>query len=62
MPGPPCCARWDWDGLRALIERHCAQARRMADRLPNPSLRILNDVVLNQVLCASRTAVEMPMG
>ena len=39
------------DGLRALIERNCAQARRMADRLrPHPSLRILNDVVLNQVL------------
>ena len=39
------------DGLRALIERNCAQAQRMATRLrPHPSLRILNDVVLNQVL------------
>jgi glutamate/tyrosine decarboxylase-like PLP-dependent enzyme len=45
------------DGLDELIERCCASARRMADRLagaaaPIPGLRIeiLNDVVLNQVL------------
>ena len=39
------------DGLRALVERNCAQARRMADRLrSHQSLRMLNDVVLNQVL------------
>ena len=39
------------DGLRDLVERCCALARRMAERLStNPGVRILNDVVLNQVL------------
>ena len=38
-------------GVGDLIERCCAVARRMAARLgPHPSLEILNDVVLNQVL------------
>ena len=38
-------------GLVDLIERDCALARRMADRLRvGPRTRILNDVVLNQVL------------
>ena len=38
-------------GLVDLIERDCALARRMADRLRvGPGVRILNDVVLNQVL------------
>jgi len=38
-------------GLVALIERDCALARRMADRLAQgPRVAILNDVVLNQVL------------
>jgi glutamate/tyrosine decarboxylase-like PLP-dependent enzyme len=39
------------DGLRALVERNCGLARRMAGRLgADPWVRILNDVVLNQVL------------
>ena len=39
------------DGLRALVERNCSQAKRMAERLgADPAVRILNDVVLNQVL------------
>jgi glutamate/tyrosine decarboxylase-like PLP-dependent enzyme len=39
------------DGLAALVERNCAQARHMAERLAqHPAVRILNDVVLNQVL------------
>ena len=39
------------DGLSALVDRCCDHARRMADRLSShPSVRILNDVVLNQVL------------
>lgn len=34
-----------------MIERNCALARRMADRLSQGAgVRILNDVVLNQVL------------
>jgi glutamate/tyrosine decarboxylase-like PLP-dependent enzyme len=38
-------------GLAELIERNCAQARRMAERLLEiPGARIINDVVLNQVL------------
>ncbi len=38
-------------GLVDLIERDCALARRMADRLRGgPGIRILNEVVLNQVL------------
>ncbi len=34
-----------------MIERNCAQARRMAKRLSSiPGAEVLNDVVLNQVL------------
>jgi glutamate/tyrosine decarboxylase-like PLP-dependent enzyme len=39
------------DGVAEMIERCCRLARRMADRLGRgPGVRILNDVVLNQVL------------
>jgi glutamate/tyrosine decarboxylase-like PLP-dependent enzyme len=38
-------------GVAALVERNCAQARRMAAHLAEiPGAEILNDVVLNQVL------------
>ena len=38
-------------GARDLVERCCAHARRMADRLrSDPRVEILNEVVLNQVL------------
>jgi glutamate/tyrosine decarboxylase-like PLP-dependent enzyme len=38
-------------GLAALVQRCCALAVRMADRLrPTPGIHVLNDVVLNQVL------------
>jgi len=38
-------------GLGALVERSCRQAKRMAERLQaHPGVRILNEVVLNQVL------------
>jgi glutamate/tyrosine decarboxylase-like PLP-dependent enzyme len=37
-------------GLAALIERNCAQARRMAQGLRDAGVEILNDVVLNQVV------------
>lgn len=37
-------------GLREMIERNCRQARLFADRLGAAGFRILNDVVLNQVL------------
>src|SRR5918992_2468258 len=39
------------DGVRALVERCCALARRIADRLRHADgVEVLNDVVLNQVL------------
>ena len=39
------------EGVRAMVERCCALARRMADRLrDNEGVEVLNDVVLNQVL------------
>ena len=39
------------DGIAGLVERCCALARRMADRLSSAQcVTILNDVVLNQVL------------
>jgi glutamate/tyrosine decarboxylase-like PLP-dependent enzyme len=38
-------------GVAEMIERNCAQARRMAKQLTNiPGAQVLNDVVLNQVL------------
>jgi glutamate/tyrosine decarboxylase-like PLP-dependent enzyme len=38
-------------GVRDLVSRSCALARRMADRLrAEPAAEVLNDVVLNQVL------------
>ncbi len=44
-------------GVAELIERNCAQAKRMAGRLAAiPGARIVNDVVLNQVL------VQLPGG
>ena len=46
-------------GVADLIERCCLLARRFADRLRSePTIRILNDVVLNQVL----VRVEPPSG
>ena len=39
------------EGMRALVERCCALARRMAERLDAADgVQVLNDVVLNQVL------------
>jgi glutamate/tyrosine decarboxylase-like PLP-dependent enzyme len=41
------------DGIIDLIDNHCAYARRFADRVANvPGIRVLNDVVLNQVIVA----------
>jgi len=46
-------------GVAALVERCCAQARRMADRLSAASgASILNDVVLNQVLVRFAAAAD----
>ena len=40
------------DGIEALVERNCRQARRFAAGLGDAGFEILNDVVLNQVLVA----------
>jgi len=45
-------------GLREMIERNCRQARMFADRLRGAGFRILNDVVLNQVLVSFGSAEE----
>ena len=41
------------DGVAELVERNCALARRLAERVAAGGIEVLNDVVLNQVLCAS---------
>ena len=38
------------EGLAAMIERNCAQARRFAERLTAAGYDVLNEVVLNQVI------------
>jgi glutamate/tyrosine decarboxylase-like PLP-dependent enzyme len=51
------------DGIRALVARTCALARRMAARLAeDPGVRILNDVVLNQVLVTFGTGDPADVG
>jgi glutamate/tyrosine decarboxylase-like PLP-dependent enzyme len=50
-------------GLTDMIERDCALARRMAERVSTgPRVRILNDVVLNQVLVRFEGVGEDPDG
>jgi glutamate/tyrosine decarboxylase-like PLP-dependent enzyme len=50
-------------GLVDLIERDCAHARRMAERLAaGPNVSILNEVVLNQVLVRFEAIGEDPDG
>ncbi|HEY8186593.1 MAG TPA: aminotransferase class V-fold PLP-dependent enzyme [Pyrinomonadaceae bacterium] len=39
-------------GVIELVERNCRQARRFAEGLENAGFKVLNDVVLNQVLVA----------
>ncbi len=49
------------EGVAAMVSRHCALARRMADRLgAEPGVEILNDVVLNQV--AVRLGADLEAG
>ncbi|AWM88474.1 aspartate aminotransferase family protein [Microvirga sp. 17 mud 1-3] len=39
------------DGIAAMVESHCALAQHMAERLSKePGIRVINDVVLNQVI------------
>ena len=46
------------EGLAAMIERNCAQARRFAEKLSAAGCEILNEVVLNQVLVAFGDAAQ----
>jgi glutamate/tyrosine decarboxylase-like PLP-dependent enzyme len=41
-----------WQGVAGLVERNCRQARRFAEGLQSAGFKVLNDVVLNQVLVA----------
>jgi glutamate/tyrosine decarboxylase-like PLP-dependent enzyme len=45
-------------GVAALVERHCAQAKRLATGLQDAGFEILNRVVLNQVIARGRTDSE----
>jgi len=45
-------------GLAELVERNCRQARRFAEAFSAAGYRVLNDVVLNQVLVAFGDAAE----
>jgi glutamate/tyrosine decarboxylase-like PLP-dependent enzyme len=44
------------NGIADLVERSCAMARRLADRLAAAGVQVLNEVVLNQVLVRFRAA------
>lgn len=47
------------EGIAQMVSRHCAQARRMAERLSaERDIEIMNDVVLNQV--AVRLGADLP--
>lgn len=43
------------DGIAAMVDRHCALARRLADGLSDAGYEVLNDVPLNQVLFRLRS-------
>ena len=60
-PSTPRCASLGRDGVAELVERCCAHARRMAERLAaDPGVEVLNDVVLNQVLVRFRRRRREP--
>lgn len=46
------------DGVAALVERHCAQASRLAERLRREGFEVLNRVVLNQIVVRGRDDAE----
>ncbi|QFR34360.1 pyridoxal-dependent decarboxylase [Ancylobacter sp. TS-1] len=51
------------DGVAEMVERHCALARRLADRLAaEPGVAVLNDVVLNQLLVRFGADRDMAAG
>jgi glutamate/tyrosine decarboxylase-like PLP-dependent enzyme len=51
------------DGIAAMVERHCSLAERFAERLSDePGVRVVNDVVLNQVIIRFGTDESAPVG
>ncbi len=46
------------EGVAALVDRHRAQARQLAEGLRAAGFEVLNEVVLNQVLIAAETPAE----
>jgi glutamate/tyrosine decarboxylase-like PLP-dependent enzyme len=55
VPGYAIIQHLGASGIRAMIARHCALARYLADELSvRPGIEILNDVVSNQVAIACR--------
>lgn len=44
-------------GVCEMVERHCAQARKLAEGIDGKGIKVLNKVVLNQVLCTT-TGIE----
>lgn len=46
------------NGVCKMVERHCRQARRFAEALHSAGYKVLNDVVLNQVLVSFGTAEQ----
>lgn len=46
------------DGIAELVERHCAQARRIGDGLARAGFEVLNPITLNQVLFRCTTDVQ----
>jgi glutamate/tyrosine decarboxylase-like PLP-dependent enzyme len=45
-------------GIAAMVDRHCAQARKVAEGLRAAGFEVLNRVVLNQVLVRAATDAE----
>jgi len=45
-------------GIAELVERHCAQARRLGDGLARAGFEVLNEVTLNQVLFRCSTDAQ----
>lgn len=46
------------DGVAAMVELHCAQASRLAERLRREGFEVLNRVVLNQIVVRGRDDAE----
>ena len=47
-------------GVSDMVERHCAQAQKLATGIDGKNgIKVINDVVLNQVLCTT-TGAETP--